>query len=61
MTQFEIDAIKQSAREAFGGEAQFFLFGSRLDDAKKMAGISTCTSIPIRVLISGTKSGFFGS
>jgi predicted nucleotidyltransferase len=35
LTEFEINAIKQSAREVFGSNVQVFLFGSRLDDAKK--------------------------
>jgi len=35
LTEFEINAIKQSAHEVFGSNAQVFLFGSRLDDNKK--------------------------
>ena len=35
LTEFEIDAIKQSAREIFGSDVQVFLFGSRVDDLKK--------------------------
>ena len=35
LTEFEINAIKQSAHEVFGANAQVFLFGSRVDDAKK--------------------------
>lgn len=35
LTVFEIDAIKRSAQEVFGPGAQVFLFGSRVDDAKK--------------------------
>ena len=35
LTEFEINAIKQSAQEVFGSNAQVFLFGSRIDDKKK--------------------------
>lgn len=35
LTEFEINAIKQAAQEIFGPNAQVFLFGSRVDDAKK--------------------------
>lgn len=35
LTEFEIHAIKQSAREVFGPNVQVFLFGSRVDDSKK--------------------------
>jgi predicted nucleotidyltransferase len=35
LTPFEVDAIKQSVQEVFGAGAQVFLFGSRVDDAKK--------------------------
>jgi predicted nucleotidyltransferase len=35
LTEFEINAIKQSAREVFGSKVDVFLFGSRVDDKKK--------------------------
>jgi predicted nucleotidyltransferase len=35
LTEFEINAIKQSAQEIFGATVQVFLFGSRTDDTKK--------------------------
>lgn len=35
LTAFEINAIKQSAQEAFGTGTEVFLFGSRVDDEKK--------------------------
>lgn len=35
LTEFEINAIKQSAQEIFGAKVEVFLFGSRVDDAKK--------------------------
>jgi predicted nucleotidyltransferase len=35
LTAFEVNAIKQSAQEVFGSNVQVFLFGSRVDDAKK--------------------------
>jgi uncharacterized protein len=35
LTAFEVSAIKQSAREVFGSDVEVFLFGSRVDDAKK--------------------------
>ena len=35
LTEFEINVIKQSARDVFGSDVQFFLFGSRVDDTKK--------------------------
>lgn len=35
LTEFEINAIKQSAREVFGDNAQVYLFGSRVDNEKK--------------------------
>ena len=35
LTQFEVSAIKQSAQEVFGANVEVFLFGSRVDDAKK--------------------------
>jgi predicted nucleotidyltransferase len=35
LTEFEVSAIKQSAHEVFGSEVEVFLFGSRVDDAKK--------------------------
>jgi len=35
LTEFEINAIKQSACKVFGAKAQVFLFGSRTDDSKK--------------------------
>lgn len=35
LTEFEINAIKQTAQEIFGPNAQVFLFGSRVDDAKR--------------------------
>ena len=37
LTVFEINAIKQSAREVFGSKVDVFLFGSRVDDKKKAA------------------------
>ncbi|MDD5460317.1 MAG: nucleotidyltransferase domain-containing protein [Methylococcales bacterium] len=35
LTEFEVNAIKQSALEVFGSKAQIFSFGSRVDDSKK--------------------------
>ena len=35
LTDFESNAIKQSACEVFGAKTQVFLFGSRTDDSKK--------------------------
>jgi predicted nucleotidyltransferase len=35
LTDFEIDAIKQSAQEIFGPAVEVFLFGSRVDDRQK--------------------------
>ncbi|NOT13867.1 MAG: nucleotidyltransferase domain-containing protein [Methylococcaceae bacterium] len=35
LTEFEINAIKQSAYETFGPKVEVFLFGSRVDDEKK--------------------------
>lgn len=35
LTDFEINAIKQSAQEVFGPKVEVFLFGSRVDDEKK--------------------------
>ena len=35
LTAFEVNAIKQSAREIFGSTAEVLLFGSRVDDTKK--------------------------
>jgi len=35
LTDFEANAIKQSACEVFGAKTQVFLFGSRTDDSKK--------------------------
>ncbi len=35
LTEFEKNAIKQSAGEVFGENVQVYLFGSRVDDAKK--------------------------
>jgi hypothetical protein len=35
-TQFEIDAIKQSAIEVFGPSVQVILFGSRVEALKKV-------------------------
>lgn len=35
LSDFEIDAIKQTARDVFGPEVEAFLFGSRLHDDKK--------------------------
>jgi len=35
LTAFEVNAIKQSAQEIFGSTVEVFLFGSRVDDAKK--------------------------
>lgn len=35
LTEFEINAIKQTARQVFGSKVQVFLFGSRIDDSKK--------------------------
>ncbi len=35
LTEFEKNAIKKSANEVFGENVQVFLFGSRVDDAKK--------------------------
>lgn len=35
LTEFEINAIKQSALEVFGSKVQVFLFGSRVDDTKR--------------------------
>ena len=34
-TQFEIDAIKQSAVDVFGSSVQVILFGSRIEPLKK--------------------------
>jgi hypothetical protein len=36
LTQFEIDAIKQSAIEVFGPSVQVILFGSRVEALKKV-------------------------
>jgi hypothetical protein len=36
LTQFEIDAIKQSAIEVFGTSVQVILFGSRIEPLKKV-------------------------
>lgn len=35
LTQFEIDAIKQSAIDVFGPSVQVILFGSRIERLKK--------------------------
>ncbi len=35
LTNFEIQAINQSAQEIFGANSRVFLFGSRIDDLKK--------------------------
>jgi predicted nucleotidyltransferase len=35
LTEFEVQAIKQSAQEVFGAGVEVALFGSRVDDAKK--------------------------
>lgn len=35
LTAFEISAIKQAAQTVFGAGAEVFLFGSRVDDAKR--------------------------
>lgn len=35
LTEYEINAIKQSAYEVFGAGVQVFLFGSRVDDLKR--------------------------
>lgn len=35
LTAFEVNAIKQTAQEVFGLDAEVFLFGSRVDDEKK--------------------------
>jgi predicted nucleotidyltransferase len=35
LTAFEVNAIKESAQEAFGPTVEVFLFGSRVDDEKK--------------------------
>lgn len=35
LSDFEISAIKQTAREVFAPETEVFLFGSRLHDDKK--------------------------
>jgi hypothetical protein len=43
LTQFEISVIKQSASEIFGSDVQVFLFGSRVDDTKKVE-TSICIS-----------------
>ena len=39
LTEFEINVIKQSARDIFGSDVQVFLFGSRVDDTKKCGDI----------------------
>ncbi|MCX7100560.1 MAG: nucleotidyltransferase domain-containing protein [Methylobacter sp.] len=35
LTAYEVNAIKESAQEAFGPAVEVFLFGSRVDDEKK--------------------------
>jgi predicted nucleotidyltransferase len=35
LTEFEVQAIKQSAREVFGAGVGVALFGSRVDDAQR--------------------------
>lgn len=35
LTTFEVTAIKQTAQEIFGAAVEVFLFGSRVDDAKR--------------------------
>lgn len=35
LTEFEINAVKESAKEIFGPEVEIILFGSRVDDERR--------------------------
>jgi predicted nucleotidyltransferase len=45
LSSFEIQAIKESAREVFG-ECKIYLFGSRVDDLKKGGDIDLYIQLP---------------
>ncbi|MCC5866797.1 MAG: nucleotidyltransferase domain-containing protein [Wenzhouxiangella sp.] len=46
LTPHQIEAIKQSATEVFGAEAQVWLFGSRVDDSKRGGDIDLYVEVP---------------
>ncbi len=48
LTDFESNAIKQSACEVFGAKTQVFLFGSRTDDSKKGGDIDLYIKVETR-------------
>lgn len=45
LTEHEVTAIKQAAREAFGDDAVVRLFGSRLDDTRRGGDIDLHVSL----------------
>lgn len=46
LTDDQITAIRNSAAEAFGPQAQVWLFGSRVDDTKKGGDIDLYVVVP---------------
>ncbi len=46
LSQSQIEAIKTSTIEIFGPEAQVWLFGSRVDDAKRGGDIDLYVELP---------------
>lgn len=46
LTDFEVSAIKKSAREIFGSGVEVILFGSRVDDNKKGGDIDLYIKAP---------------
>lgn len=46
LTQAQIEAIKQAAEQTFGSDARVWLFGSRVDDAKRGGDIDLYVELP---------------
>ena len=60
LTDSEVAAIRDSAREAFGAEAIVRLFGSRLDDARRGGDIDLHVQAPAHVCSLAASGRFRG-
>jgi predicted nucleotidyltransferase len=46
LTQAQIEAIKQAAEQTFGSAANVWLFGSRVDDARRGGDVDLYVELP---------------